>query len=377
MELRKEMGGGCEDEAREGQREEVREEVRRSPGLRSLASLLGSLVCVPTVVAAESRVFEFSYQASIGPVEAGRGPIHLFVPLAIENQQQRIVSERIEASIPGEIEREERYGNRFWHGQAESSDGFALTVSVKTVVERRILQRELPLASVGINGERREEFSEFLGSNSRVVVGHPVLEPIRAEVRERSTGDDPAALSRAIYDWVVDNVEYKKVGSGWGNGDTFWACNERYGNCTDFHALFISLARTEGIPARFEIGFPVPDDRDQGNIAGYHCWVEFYLPETGWFPIDASEAFKHPEKRELFYGTHPADRIHFTTGRDLQLGAAHRGKPLNYFVYPYVEVGGEAWSGPIEKSFAFTEKSSAEALGEIGSPPPVQNGAAE
>jgi transglutaminase-like putative cysteine protease len=299
------------------------------------------------------------------------------VPLAIENQQQRIVSERIEASIPGEIEREDAYGNRFWHGQAESSDGIALTVSVKTVVERRILQRQPPLASVGINGERREEFSEFLGSNSRVVVGHPVLEPIRAEVRELSTGDDPASLSRAIYDWVVDNVEYKKVGSGWGNGDTFWACNERYGNCTDFHALFISLARTEGIPARFEIGFPVPDDRDQGNIAGYHCWVEFYLPETGWFPIDASEAFRHPEKRELFYGTHPADRIHFTTGRDLKLGAAHRGKPLNYFVYPYVEVGGEAWSGPIEKSFAFSEKSFAEALGEIGSPPPAQDGAAE
>ena len=156
---------------------------------------------------------------------------------------------------------------------------------------------------------------------------------------------DPAALSRAIYDWVVDNVEYKKTGTGWGNGDTFWACNERYGNCTDFHALFVSLARSEGIPARFEIGFPVPMNRAAGDIGGYRCWVQFYLPERGWVPIDASEAAKHPERRELFYGSHPADRIHFSTGRDLVVSAASEARPLNYFIYPYVEIGGKPWPG--------------------------------
>ncbi len=348
--------------------------------LFGVAVLFGIVASVPTAVSAESRVLEFSYQASIRSLDAGRGPVHFFVPLAIENEQQQVLSERIDASIPGEIEREEAYGNRFWHGYVESSDGSPLTVTVVTVVERRSFQRESPATSVGIDAERSQEFSAFLGSNSRVVVDHPILEPIRAQVRERAASDDPAALSRAIYDWVVDNVEYKKVGDGWGNGDTFWACSERYGNCTDFHALFISLARSEGIPARFEIGFQLPDDRDQGKIEGYHCWVQFYLPETGWFPIDASEAFKHPEKRELFYGAHPADRIHFTTGRDLRLGDAHRGRPLNYFIYPYAEVAGEAWAGPIEKSFAFSERSAgspSEALGEARSAAPAASGAAE
>jgi hypothetical protein len=172
-------------------------------------------------------------------------------------------------------------------------------------------------------------------------------------VRRLATGNDPALLARATYDWVVDNVEYKKTGSGWGNGDSYWACTERYGNCTDFHALFISLARTQGIPARFEIGFPISEERSAGDVGGYHCWVEFYLPETGWFPIDASEAFKQPEKREFFYGSHPSDRIHFTTGRDLRLGRDHVGRPLNYFIYPYVEVAGEPFQGEIEKSFSF------------------------
>ena len=167
--------------------------------------------------------------------------------------------------------------------------------------------------------------------------------------------ESPAATARAIYDWVVDNVEYKKIGTGWGNGDTFWACNERYGNCTDFHALFISLARSEGIPARFEIGFPIPRDRSQGDIGGYHCWVQVYLPGEGWIPIDASEASKHPEQRELLYGGQPADRIHFTTGRDIVLPGEYSGQPLNYFIYPHVEVGGKPWQGKLQTRFHFKE----------------------
>ena len=70
-------------------------------------------------------------------------------------------------------------------------------------------------------------------------------------------------------------------------------------------------------------------------------------------PIDASEAFKYPEKRELFYGTHPADRIHFTTGRDLRLGPAHRDRPLNYFVYPYTEVDGKRSDVGVKAEFRY------------------------
>ena len=200
-----------------------------------------------------------------------------------------------------------------------------------------------------------EQQAQYLAPDTLVPVGHEVLKTILAEIHEMREDDSPAATARAIYDWVVDNVEYKKVGTGWGNGDTFWACNERYGNCTDFHSLFIALARSEGIPARFEMGFPVPDDREAGEIGGYHCWVQFYLPERGWVPIDASEAAKNPALREALYGGHPADRIHFSTGRDLVLSPASAEAPLNYFIYPYVEIGGKPWTGKVTTRFSFTE----------------------
>jgi transglutaminase-like putative cysteine protease len=309
-------------------------------------------VLVAPALAGEGRRFSFSYDTHIGPLPKAPGLVHVFVPLPAVTPQQDVLELEIEASIAGEVETESRYGNRYWHGVVEASEGLAIDVSVNAVVERRVHRNpgsdERPLSAA-----EELDFAAFLGANERVAVAHPILEPMLTEVRASRIDAGPAATARAIYDWIVDNVEYKKVGSGWGNGDTFWACSERYGNCTDFHALLISMARTEGLPARFEIGFPIPEDRPAGEVGGYHCWVELFVPGSGWLPIDASEAYKHPEKRELFFGTHPADRIHFTTGRDLRLGSGHRDAPLNYFIYPYVEVDGIAYEGGIQKSFRY------------------------
>ena len=101
----------------------------------------------------------------------------------------------------------------------------------------------------------------------------------------------------------------------------------------------------------------MPRDRAAGDIGGYHCWVQLYLPERGWVPIDASEAARHPEQRELLYGTQPTDRIHFTTGRDLVLSAGSAAMPLNYFIYPYVELGGKPWRTDLQTAFSYRELS--------------------
>jgi len=114
------------------------------------------------------------------------------------------------------------------------------------------------------------------------------------------------------------------------------------------------MARSQGIPARFEIGFPLPLDKHSGEIAGYHCWSDFYIDGKGWIPVDISEAWKHPEKRDYFFGSHDVNRVQFTMGRDLNLSPAQNGKPLNYFVYPHVEVDGQEY-GNVSFAFSFAD----------------------
>jgi len=293
------------------------------------------------------RTFEFTYRLSATHFP-GTGAVDIFLPLPVVNEDQRILDSSIRTSIPGTVGVEAIYGNRFLHIRRPANVNGPIDAELTWTVERREVRP-------GRRGLSELERALYLGPNRLVPVGHKVLDPILAEIRAARADDSAEATARAIYDWLVDNVEYKKVGTGWGNGDTFWACSERYGNCTDFHALFISLARSEGIPARFEIGFPVPLERTGGDIGGYHCWVQFYLPERGWVPIDASEAAKHPRKRELYFGTHPADRIHFSTGRDLVLGAGATEQALNYFVYPHVKLDGIPWRGKLQTRFSYRE----------------------
>src|SRR5262249_44670258 len=108
----------------------------------------------------------------------------------------------------------------------------------------------------------------------------------------------------------------------------------------------------------FEIGFSIPVDQHAAQIPGYHCWTEFYVDSIGWVPIDISEAWKHQELHDYYFGAHDPNRFQFTVGRDLKLSPPQYGPPLNYFVYPYVESGGKEHSNvSIDFSFQDVENS--------------------
>jgi transglutaminase-like putative cysteine protease len=309
-----------------------------------LSVIVGASPTPSATPPAAERVFTVRYAATVGPVPAGQGPLDVFLPLPPSDDTQQVLSLEVHGPVKGEQATESTFGNRYWHGRIESPEGRPVEVEVVATVRREAVRGPL-----GVKGPRsyseaeRTRFARYLRAEKRVPIHGGPIDAIDKEIGEKlgARAQEPEAVARALYDYVVDNLEYKKVGSGWGNGDTFWACSAKYGNCTDFHALFISLARKRGIPSNFEIGFPIPTDKPAGQVQGYHCWVNFYLPGRGWVPIDASEADKHPELRETLFGSQPADRLKLSEGRDLRLGTNHRDDDLNYFVYPYAELGGK------------------------------------
>src|SRR5881227_3323734 len=115
--------------------------------------------------------------------------------------------------------------------------------------------------------------------------------------------------------WRRSGASCRPSKAGWCRGDAVWACDSRTGNCTDFHSLFIALARSQKIPAKFEIGFGLPEKHGAGEVAGYHCWAKFKPDGKGWVPVDISEANKNPKLKEYYFGNLTPDRVTFTTGR--------------------------------------------------------------
>jgi transglutaminase-like putative cysteine protease len=309
---------------------------------------------VEATEASEPRVLTFTYQVTIPETASGQKPVDVFVPLPRTDRYQAVLETTVDAPFEGASRTDAVHGNRYWYGQVPADVDVPSIVTMTARVERKVVDLDLSQSggATELTAAQREEHAVYLGSNARVPIDSDQVKAILADL----PASDGTLLgkSRVIYDYVVDNMDYKKTGDGWGHGDTHWACSSKYGNCTDFHALFISLARASGIPARFEIGFPVPQSPAAGDVKGYHCWVQFWIPELGWIPIDASEAKKNPEQREALFGGQPADRILFTIGRDHKLGAGHAAPALNYFVYPHVETAGEPTAG-VGKAFRYSD----------------------
>ena len=270
----------------------------------------------------QTRSFEFRYA---GRVKKAGSHLRIWLPIpqTTSDQTVEVVSRKPDGMT---MASEPAYGNRIGYFE---SDG---TKSLDFELVYRIQRRELKSESSGT--ETADEISDrFLKGNKNVP-----LEGKHLSLLEGLPGtDDPLELMRQLYLRVDEHVAYDKSQPGYGNGDVLWVCDSRTGNCTDFHSLFIAWSRAKGIPARFEIGFPLPPERGEGSIGGYHCWAQFHIARQGWVPVDISEADKHPEMKDYYFGNLTENRVQFTVGRDLVLEPPQQGDPLNYFVYPYAE----------------------------------------
>lgn len=306
--------------------------------LTSSALLLSTALAVAETPP-RKRAFEFTYTAKVEEIPAGAGKVEVWVPYPQTDEYQKISGIRVNTPVAAKVYQEKSSGNSMLHFVVEKPRQ-PIELSISFAVEREeYVNKDFPKSGGDPRAKLSPDVARWLKPEKLV----PIDERIRQLAQEVTANQKtPLDKARAIYDYVVKTMAYDKSGTGWGNGDIYWACDAKRGNCTDFHALFIGLNRAVGIPARFSIGFPLPaDNKDQGEVGGYHCWAEFYLPGFGWVPVDASEAKKNLDKKEYFFGALDEHRVQLTTGRDLKLEPRQKGDLLNYFVYPYVEVDGK------------------------------------
>jgi uncharacterized protein (TIGR03000 family) len=327
-----------------GERSEMRKAVVQA-GRQSVVDFTKSEP-VERKTKTRSRTFFFTYGATVTGLPPGKvARIWLPVPTSSEDQDVQIVDKHLPAAM--QIGKEAEYGNRILYVEAPAGPDGKIPLRVTYRVERHEVKGSGKKLKVPA-----DELVKFLQPDARVPISGKPLELIK----DKDLPADQVAAARVLYNVVNNHMRYSKEGTGWGQGDSVWACESKYGNCTDFHSLFISLARAKKIPSKFEIGFPLPEKRGAGEIPGYHCWAKF-LPEGGdWVPVDISEANKNPKMKDYYFGNLTEDRVTFTTGRDQILTPRQAGKPLNFFVYPYVEVDGQPYPAEkVQREFAYED----------------------
>jgi len=305
-----------------------------------------------------SRTFQFTYHFEISDIPQAAEQITAWIPYPPSTDIQTVSRFALRPDVSYEFIMDPLYGNRFIRldltGMVPKSGTKPVSVEATWTVTRHAVNRMPGTGSrtgiCGLDGQIRQRY-----------LAADVLVPVDGIISEEALkvtkgAEEPLMRARLLYDHIVKTVNYDKSGEGWGFGDAVYACNYRKGNCTDFHSLFIGEARALGIPARFIMGVPISETSHQGEIPGYHCWAEFYVDDYGWIPVDASEARKHPEKKERYFGGLDENRVQFTVGRDIRIPGTAAAQPFNYLIYPYVEIDG-AVHDQVDKVFTFQDVS--------------------
>ena len=316
------------------------------------------------------RSFEFNSKVSLQANPAKN--MKVWIPLPQSNEVQSISELAIDTDIPYTIKTEEKHGNLYFY--ANMSEGLAQATDINIHFNVKRKQR-------GAAKFKGTDPNHYLHANRLVPVGN------RFDSIVKANSLSPENM-KPVYDFVLNEMYYGKPKSQkpsdhyyaslptsikkgiskdsvvslylnttqiageftFGNGNSNYACDISVGNCTDFHSYFMSLARSMKVPARFHIGFSIPEGQE-GKIGGYHCWADFHQNNT-WLPVDISEADKAPEKAEFYYGNLDANRVEFTQGRDLILEGYSKG-PVNFLVYPIIESDGQDVA--YTKSFSYKE----------------------
>jgi len=103
------------------------------------------------------------------------------------------------------------------------------------------------------------------------------------ELASQIKGETNLEIVQHIFDFVGEHMEYDSTITE-DLGATYAAKRGR-GDCTEYSDLMVVLCRKKGIPARVVMG-TIATSRKNPN----HNWVEVYLDQYGWVPIDPTLA---------------------------------------------------------------------------------------
>jgi len=156
--------------------------------------------------------------------------------------------------------------------------------------------RSRSLRKTGVDAGERHR---FLQPDQRVPLGGIIGE---LSAQETKGNTRPAGKARAIYDYVIATMRYDKLWKRVGQRDAIWACTAKRGNCTDFHSCSSACDGRREFRRASRLDFRCRRISVQERLLDITAGRSSMSAPMVGFPVDASEAWKHPEKELLFRG---------------------------------------------------------------------------
>ncbi len=318
--------------------------------------------------APESKAFRVRHELGV-QVPKDAKQVRIWFTLPQECPEQRVSDFKLDALVGWRKVKDSQNNEYAYLEVADPKEDKIRIVCTFDLVRSEVRSKVDAKKSRPLTPAELRELAEYLKSNKHVVINDRVRK-LSAEIV--GTEKNPVIAARKIYDWLLNNVEYwVKDPKRWkasAEGSTEYCLDTHTGNCTDFHSLFASLARSAGIPTQIVYGSLFKPDLDGQDVdQSYHCWIEFYAPGFGWVPLDVALAniykgkielddsnrtlvrrttatgYEGPDPKsvEYYFGSLEPRRVTFSRGRDLHLQPPQAGGPVNAMSKAYIEVDGK------------------------------------
>lgn len=310
--------------------------------------ILFTIGALPALSSAKERTAEVTLQLDLKAPEESKN-VRVWIPYPVSDENQSVTDVNVNGNFSKSgIYREGEHGNIALYAEwdnplKERTLSYTFRVTRKETVKKNFPEKELPFSM--------DEYALFLGPTKY----GPTTGKVK-ELAEKITKGEKTKLakSRAIYDWIVNNMHRDPNIKGCGYGEVEKLLVSLGGKCGDIHSVYVALARSVGVPSREIFGIRMPKGKEGDMTKNQHCWAEFYLPGYGWVPVDPSDVRKAMLDRKItdvkevkdlvdyYFGALDESRIAYQGGRDLTLNPVQKDGALNYFMYPYAEADGKS-----------------------------------
>ncbi len=176
----------------------------------------------------------------------------------------------------------------FWNDKKIEEKEFGYTALIETQNKLLAVKDKI---SFPLQPEEVKGLEQYLEPTETIDSDHPTVIAKAAELAEGE--DDLFKVVFNLASWVEENIKYDlNTVTSTSSQKGSWVLQNKQGVCDEMTSLFVAMARSLGIPARFVSGISYTTNEEVvasvgSNWAG-HGWAEIYFPNIGWVSFDVT-----------------------------------------------------------------------------------------
>jgi transglutaminase-like putative cysteine protease len=175
------------------------------------------------------------------------------------------------------------------------ADGSLRPLRAFTAGESYTVESQRPVAGPRTLRAADTEYSQAIRQRYLALPGNTPDRVAERAARITANATNPYDTARVVERWLSNNRDYSlDVTKPAGNIADKFLFEMSAGYCTYFATTMVVMLRTQGIPARFTVGYTpgerVAESRWVARGLDAHAWVEVFFPDHGWFRFDPTPA---------------------------------------------------------------------------------------